>query len=1124
MTPFGSDFSEYTTFANSNKSVILGDGTTKLNVLGKGKVQRYVEVSPHKYRLMILDDVLHVQGINRRFLSMIKFDDKGFDYRKESNRFIFSKGNIQFPAIRLGNAYWIHLYSEKPPGASALNAVETVSIKTLHERMGHLNWDAIKRLRIDSTPPFSGISLDTSEPPRGTCAGCAEGKGKRPTFKSKSGPRSSEPIERIHADLTGPFEEALRHYRYACVFNCDCTRHVWVYFLRSKDQTLRTFQSFVTMVEKQTGRQIKFFRSDRGGEFMSKEFDKFLEEHGIVRETSAPETPQQNGLAERMMQTLKGGSRAMLTHSGMSKGFWTESMSVAAHVLNRSPRKGLGWRTPYELLHGHVPNISYFRIFGCRAWVLNEKATAWDPKMKPMIFVGYEQGSKAYRLWDPKKRSIVVSAKVRFDETEFPNRPAPAQPVASSSNHKPPPPQLSDDEFVEIPFSFDEPDESKQKPLPVVQPPSPPLVQSTPAPSPPSSTISTPTSPVRPSSPSPDPPTIPSSTAVEAPLTPPNISLEIPVPEKPRRSQRQVKPVERYGAEISELALLESEGDDESKADPDLIYLSQVQLFATSTPNGEPSTFAEARKSPDRAKWEAAMKEEIKSLEKMGTWKVVPRPNDRKVVGSKWVYRNKMDGEGIIVRFEARVVARGYLQQPGLDFSETFAPVTRLESIRLLLGITAMKDWEIRQIDVKTAYLYGDLDEEIFMEPPEGYKVPPGHVLLLLKALYGLKQAGRQWYAKLKDVLTRFGMRQIVTDPNTYVAHKVVNGKPCILVLPVYVDDLLPIGSKELTDDFEAHIGDYFEVTPPDDASHFLGIRISRNRNARSLTMDQIKFVDQIVNRFTNGDLPEAETPLPASEKLLPSEEPVDPYKRSLYQSLIGSLMYLMLGTRPDIAFAVGLLARFSSNPSALHRARAGRLLGYVKHTRKRYLHFDPKDAADLEPKGYTDSDYAGDQDSWKSTSGYVFYIGGAAFSWRSRLQDTVANSTMEAEYIALYHASLNAVWTRNFFEQIGMALSAPLVIYCDNLPTINVAKGEAPHKKAKHFQIKVHVVREHLQKRLTDVEYIPSEDNQADVLTKALPKAVFITSSSGLGLHDLSASPDLDHSFDSQYVDAEDS
>ena len=512
--------------------------------------------------------------------------------------------NKGFSANGLGNAYWLHLYPEKPLGA--LKAVETISIKTLHECMGHLHWDAIKHLKIDSTPPFTGVALDASDIPKGTCPGCAAGKGKRPIFKSRSGPRSSRPFKCIHADLTGPFDEAIGGYCYACVFNDDCSRHVWVYYLKTKDQTLRTFRSFVSMVENQTGYQLVFFQSDRGGEFMSKEFDDFLEEKGITRKTSAPETPQQNGLAERMMQTLKGGSRALLTHSGMSKGFWVEAMRTATHVLNHSPRKGLEWHTPYELFYGHVPNISYFRTFGCRTWAYDERATKWDPKMKPLIFVSYETGSKAYRLWDPSKRSIVISAKVRFDETVLPNKPEANKPVASSSKQKLPSPP-PDEDFITFPFTFNDEDEKsdskKKKPLP--PPPC--------SPSPPFSR-----------SPSPDPP--PSSTVAEPPSAPLNLPSEAPKP-GPSQPRRTIKPVERYGDKPADLALAGTEGAEEP-FDQEHVYLSQVQLLATSNPNGEPTTFLEALASKESDKWIQAMKEEVDSLRSRRTWVLAPRPEN----------------------------------------------------------------------------------------------------------------------------------------------------------------------------------------------------------------------------------------------------------------------------------------------------------------------------------------------------------------------------------------------------------------------------------------------------------------------------------------------------------------
>jgi len=224
---------------------------------------------------------------------------------------------------------------------------------------------------------------------------------------------------------------AIGGYRHTCVFTCGGTRYVWVYYLKSKDQTLRTFQTFIAWIEKLTGRTIRKFRSDRGGEFTSAAFDEFLAEHGITRETSAPYTPQQNGLAERMNQTILGGAKSMRVHAGLSEGFWAEAMMTASHILNRSPRRSLHWKTPHEMLFGRTPDIRYLRVFGCRAWVHipKDQRTKWKPNSVPMIFVGYEPGSKAYRLWDPTTRSIKISAAIKFDETQLPCKSTPKPPV-----------------------------------------------------------------------------------------------------------------------------------------------------------------------------------------------------------------------------------------------------------------------------------------------------------------------------------------------------------------------------------------------------------------------------------------------------------------------------------------------------------------------------------------------------------------------------------------------------------------------------------------------------------------------------------------------------------------------
>ena len=438
-----------------------------------------------------------------------------------------------------------------------------------------------------------------------------------------------------------------------------------------------------------------------------------------------------------------------------------------------------------------------------------------------------------------------------------------------------------------------------------------------------------------------------------------------------------------------------------------------------------------------------------------------------------------------------------------MDFSDTFAPVTRLETIRLMLAIAVQRNWEIRQIDVKTAYLHGELDEEIFMEPPEGFPAPNGHVYRLKKALYGLKQAGQQWYFKLKSVLNEFGFTQIECEPHTFVVRKVVDGIERTLVLPVYVDDLLPIGDKVLTDEFERNIGKYFDVTLSGDASYFLGIQLQRDRLADppSLILNQHKFVQDILHRIDH-DGSTATTPLSPSTKLVENPSPKEDASRNdvrIYQSLIGTAMYLMLGTRPDLAFAVGKLAQFSVNPSPDHQAALHRLFNYISWSKDFQLEYI-KQTPGTPPLCHTDADFTADPTDRISVCGYIYFLNGGPFSWYSKKQSQVATSTAEAEYTAIFQASQQACWVRQFLEAIGKPLSEPLVIYSDSQSALAIAKGTGTHSKSKHFDTRYHAVRNRVRDREIELRYISTEQNAADFLTKQLPRNKFHNALANIG------------------------
>ena len=584
----------------------------------------------------------------------------------------------------------------------------------------------------------------------------------------------------------------------------------------------------------------------------------------------------------------------------------------------------MNWRTPHEMLFGHIPDIRYLRVFGCRTWVHipKDQRTKWKPNSVPMIFVGYEPGSKAYRLWDPASRSIKVSATVRFDESELPCKPQPKPPVQPRPVALPaeaPPTHVTIDFWNEdppSPPSPTSPSKSRSSTPNVVSPtsvqlPASPLVHDPPTP---------------PSDDKSDDEDIPPST----PTQPERVLDTPPAPQKARRSIRVSKPVTRYEGGSPKLWNIQREGETKEEA-LDRAYQAYVELFSIALTPDEPTTYEKAIAAADSTLWLEAMNTEIKAMEDLNVWEVVPRPDNTNVVSCKWIYKIKRDAQGEISRYRARLVARGFTQVHGTDYFDTYAPVTRLETIRLLFALAVEKDWEIRQIDVKTAYLNGDLDEDIYMEPPKGYDVPNGCVLLLKKALYGLRQAGRQWYKRLREVVSKFDLHPLANDPHTYVAHKTIDGVKRTLILPVYVDDLIPIGDKVLCDDFEQWLPDYFDVTPASDAILILGIRITRNRHADPpfLILDQEKFAKTITSRIGVPDK-RAITPMSSQEKLTKFDGQAERKSIATYQSIIGSLMYLMLGTRPDLAYAVGKLSRFSSNPSEEHAHALVRAVNYL--------------------------------------------------------------------------------------------------------------------------------------------------------------------------------------------------
>ena len=410
-----------------------------------------------------------------------------------------------------------------------------------------------------------------------------------------------------------------------------------------------------------------------------------------------------------------------------------------------------------------------------------------------------------------------------------------------------------------------------------------------------------------------------------------------------------------------------------------------------------------------------------------------------------------------------------------------------MTTLRAVLGLVALEDMELVQMDVKTTFLHGDLTEDVYMKQPKGFE-HPGHenmVCRLNKALYGLKQGSRQWYQKFDAFMKSQGYKRSQEDHCLYT-QKISDGSLMILIL--YVDDML-IVEKSLSEiaNLKQTLSDNFAMKDLGEAHHFLGMRIKRDRKCGILELSQESYIQKVLQRFNMQGGKSVSTPLPSYLKLSKDDSPKsDAEKAEMakvpYSSAVGSLMYAMVATRPDIAFAVGVVSRYMADPGKKHWEAVKHILRYLKGTSSKCLRFGNSDASIV---GYTDADYAGCVDNRRSTSGYVFIFAGATISWRSCLQDCTSSSTTEAEYVAMSDASKEAIWLARLVGDLDIQ-QIP-ILHCDSQSAIALAKNPVFHAKTKHIEVRYHFIRDVLADKRIELIKVHTDDNPADALTKSL-------------------------------------
>ncbi|GKD11562.1 retrovirus-related pol polyprotein from transposon TNT 1-94 [Tanacetum coccineum] len=501
-----------------------------------------------------------------------------------------------------------------------------------------------------------------------------------------------------------------------------------------------------------------------------------------------------------------------------------------------------------------------------------------------------------------------------------------------------------------------------------------------------------------------------------------------------------------------------------------------------------PKTYKEAITSRNSAFWKEAIDDEMDSLVSNNTWELSDLPPGSKAIGCRWVFRIKYHTDGSIQTFKARLVIQGFSQRQGVDYFDTYAPVARITSIRVLFALASIYNLPIHQMDVKTAFLNGDLDEEVYMKQPEGF-VLPGHenkVCKLKKSLYGLKQAPKQWHDKFDMSVLSNGFTHNSSDRCIYSKFTKDYG----VILCLYVDDILIVGTNiEGINETKKFLSSCFQMKDMNEVDTILGIKVKRHSGGYAL--NQCHYIDKIIDKFQHLNIEEANTPYESSCKLVENNGRV--VAQIEYASAIGCLMYATHCTRPDIAYAVCKLSRYTSNPSQDHWKAIGRIFGYLKRTRKLALHYDRFPAV-LE--GYSDASWITGSSDSKSTTGWIFTLGGGAVCWGSKKQTCITHSTMEAEFLALAAAGKEAEWLRNMLLDIELwPQPMPAIsLHCDSQSTLSRAYNNVYNGKSRHISLRHAYIKELISNGIITIEYIHSCKNLADPFIKGLPKDIGFT------------------------------
>jgi transposase InsO family protein len=995
----------------------------------------------------------------------------------------------------------------------------TEKLVRLHRRLNHMGWTRmIATLRSGKVDDL-GVDIDSlskdclisAEKCVRECKACVQGRASRTPFGHRGLDRGRAPGECLHMDTyqIKVERDGRVNLEYGLVVKCLFSGYVWHGRLFTKDQVSNAVVDLVRLVEVQFGHVVKRLYSDGGTEFVNQTLKSFCKKNGKELHWTPARTQQLNGGAERTVRTFKEYERMMVMHAGAPIQLWGHAGTHAAYVWNRSHISRDTGMTPYEMMRGKKPSMKHVSVWGCDAFchLPKEQRGALDSKVEPCIYLGHNETQNAADVLLLSTRKVICSRDLTFrcDSFEFIRamkrgddglrdalaisdefaRSEDDLDVSATQGGQ----SASDDDQaaeVEQEFVVESIVGQRKKNRRTEY-----LVRWAGCDS--SEDTWEPASQVD------------GLSALDA--------WEAREPQL-RKSQRlrseappdEVVPLDEPRVHMAMSALrglqLPEERPDQA------LLMSAVAAGIAALEKQTPQSYREAMASPDASKWKEALDKEMRSCESQKVWTLVRRdelPKGANVLPCKTVFKIKLDEHGNVEQYKARFTPKGFRQKPGVDFFETYARTGQYKTFRVALSLVAKWDHELAQFDVPTAFLNAEVDEDIYVELPEGYE-QPGMVCKLHKSLYGLKQAPRNWDRLVHAFITNdMGFKASVSDPSLYFKRS-RSGR--LIMVYRFVDDMQ--GSHHADDEAEFReciklLQDRFNIKQLKSATWMLGMRITRDRKARTITLDQELYVTKAIEKFGLQQCRVVNSPEMVGAANDARSELTQPVERQRYLEITGTLMYAAISTRPDIAHAVHYLASAMQAPLQHHMQAAERVLRYLAGTKDIGLVFGSRNGdtvgdsrgrkaqVQVDVCAFSDADWANDKGDRKSISGWVAKLNGDPVSWSSKKQRVVSISTCEAELYAEAAAIQEVLWLRGLMSELGLSTLTGSTVHVDNQSTIAVSEHGVKSERTKHVDVKYHFVTDAVERGVVRLRWVPTSEQQADIFTKALPAPTFL-------------------------------